>query len=139
MVYTHKKLVLKGIETFEKRSILFKSKDNSAGQQNWTAAKLPVRARGMDAPSQRENFNRRNTLSILRINPPKFGGGLKFEPVEAKRRSRLSGTQELGKRGRFAKVSCCNPLRKLVRLAGFEPATYGLEDQDFNHSFFLYF
>jgi hypothetical protein len=21
-----------------------------------------------------------NTLSILRINPPKFGGGLKFEP-----------------------------------------------------------
>ena len=45
----------------------------------------------MDAPSQRENFNHpsticrtygagRNTLSILRINPPKFGGGLKFEP-----------------------------------------------------------
>jgi hypothetical protein len=27
-----------------------------------------------------ENFNHRNTLSILRINPPKFGGGLKFEP-----------------------------------------------------------
>jgi hypothetical protein len=27
-----------------------------------------------------EDFNRRNTLSILRINPPKFGGGLKFEP-----------------------------------------------------------
>jgi hypothetical protein len=54
-------------ETFEKRSILFKAKDNSAGQQNWTAFKLPVRARGMDAPSQRENFNRRNTLSILRI------------------------------------------------------------------------
>jgi len=34
----------------------------------------------MDAPSQRENFNHRNTLSILRINPPKVGGGLKFEP-----------------------------------------------------------
>jgi hypothetical protein len=26
-----------------------------------------------------ENFNRRNTGSISRINPPKFGGGLKFE------------------------------------------------------------
>jgi len=26
-----------------------------------------------------ESFNHRNTLSILRINPPKFGGGLKFE------------------------------------------------------------
>ena len=46
----------------------------------------------MDAPSQRKNFNYpreidftfhgagTNTLSILRINPPKFGGGLKFEP-----------------------------------------------------------
>jgi len=42
-------------ETFEKRSILFKTKKG-------------------------ENFNHRNTLSILRINPPKFGGGLKFEP-----------------------------------------------------------
>jgi len=26
-----------------------------------------------------ENFTRRNTGSISRINPPKFGGGLKFE------------------------------------------------------------
>jgi hypothetical protein len=26
-----------------------------------------------------ENFNHRHTLSISRINPPKFGGGLKFE------------------------------------------------------------
>jgi hypothetical protein len=45
----------------------------------------------MDATSQRENFNHpitifrtygavRNTWSISRINPPKFGGGLKFEP-----------------------------------------------------------
>jgi glutamate-ammonia-ligase adenylyltransferase len=46
----------------------------------------------MDAPSQREDFNHpreigfafhgasTNTFSILRINPPKFGGGLKFEP-----------------------------------------------------------
>jgi len=42
-------------ETFEKCSILFKAKEG-------------------------ENFNHRNTWSILRINPPKFGGGLKFEP-----------------------------------------------------------
>jgi len=27
-----------------------------------------------------ENFNHRNTLSILRINPPEFGDGLKIEP-----------------------------------------------------------
>ena len=27
-----------------------------------------------------KNFNHSNTLSISRINPPKFGGGLKFEP-----------------------------------------------------------
>jgi hypothetical protein len=27
-----------------------------------------------------DNFYHRNTLGILRINPPKFGGGLKFEP-----------------------------------------------------------
>jgi len=40
---------------------------NSAGQQNWTAVKLPARARGMDAPSQGDNFNHRNTLSISRI------------------------------------------------------------------------
>jgi len=26
-----------------------------------------------------ENFNHSNTVSISRINPPKFGGGLKFE------------------------------------------------------------
>ncbi|MGD2029515.1 MAG: hypothetical protein PVG86_06200 [Desulfobacterales bacterium] len=38
-----------------------------------------------------------NTLTILRINPPRFGGGLKFEPVEANRRSRPSGTLELNK------------------------------------------
>jgi hypothetical protein len=68
----------------------------------------------MDAPSQRENFNHpreigfafhgagTNTLSILRINPPKFGGGLKFEPVD---KSRLSGTPGLRKWERFAKVS----------------------------------
>jgi len=44
----------------------------------------------------------RNTLSISRINPPKFGGGLKFEPVD---KSRLSGTQKLSKKWRFGKVS----------------------------------
>jgi len=40
-----------------------------------------------------ENFNRRNTLSILRIK-------LKLHFVQ-----NLSLTQKLGKRGRFAKVS----------------------------------
>jgi hypothetical protein len=64
-----------------------------------------LKGEGMDSPSQRENFNRRHTLSISRINPPKIGGGLKFEPVEAKRRSRLSGTQKLGKKGHFSQVS----------------------------------
>jgi len=41
-----------------------------------------------------ESFNHRNTLSISRINPPKFGGGLKFEL-----------TQKLGKKRDFSKVS----------------------------------
>jgi hypothetical protein len=41
-------------EAFEKYSFLFKFKES-------------------------ENFNHRNTLSISRINPPKFDGGLKFE------------------------------------------------------------
>ena len=27
-----------------------------------------------------ENFNQKNTLSVSGINPPKIGGGLKFEP-----------------------------------------------------------
>jgi hypothetical protein len=54
-------------ETFEKRSILFKIKEG-------------------------ENFNHRNTLSILRINPPKFGGGLKFEPDDG-----------IGRKGAFCK------------------------------------
>jgi hypothetical protein len=27
-----------------------------------------------------ENFNLKDTVRILRINPPKFGGGLKFQP-----------------------------------------------------------
>ena len=29
-----------------------KVKDNSAGQRNWTAARLPIKARGTEAPSQ---------------------------------------------------------------------------------------
>ncbi|MGD8769143.1 MAG: hypothetical protein PVJ06_03770 [Desulfobacterales bacterium] len=73
--------------------------------------------RGMDAPSQCDNFNHpstiyrtygagRNTLSISRINPPKFGGGLKFEPVD---KSRSAGTQKLSEKGRFAKDSPVYP------------------------------
>jgi hypothetical protein len=58
---------LLNIETFEKCSILFRFKED-------------------------ENFNRRNTLSILRINPPKFGGGLKFE-----------SDAEIGQKGPFCK------------------------------------
>ena len=54
-------------EAFEKNSILFTSKGNSAGQRHWTTVRLPARARGMDAPSQRENCNHRHTLSISRI------------------------------------------------------------------------
>jgi len=41
------------------------------------------------------------TLSISRINPPKFGGGLKIEPVD---KFRSSGTQKSGKKECFAKV-----------------------------------
>jgi len=72
-----------------------------------------------------EYFNQMNTLSILRINPPKFGGGLKFETVQAKRRSRPSGTQELAKRGCVSKVSkivvgmfesLCKPVLELLIL-----------------------
>ena len=32
------------LETFAKPSILFKVKDNSAGERNWTAVRLPARA-----------------------------------------------------------------------------------------------
>jgi len=56
---------------------------------------------GMDAPSQRENFNHPDekpmgtgihSLSIPRINPPKFGDGLKFE-----------ADVEIGQKGAFCK------------------------------------
>ena len=72
----------------------------------------PVRARGMDALSQRENFNRpremgfafhrasRNTFSVLRI-------ALKVAPYGLKKCTSckmLSLTQKLDERGRFAKV-----------------------------------
>jgi hypothetical protein len=59
-----------------KLGFFVKIKDKSAGQQIWTAIKLPARARGMDAPSQHENFNHPDekrigtgihTLSISRI------------------------------------------------------------------------
>jgi len=69
-------------ETFEKRSILFNAKKG-------------------------EKFNHRHTLSISRINPPKFGGGLKFE-TDAGIGPRLNikyGFNWAGKRGRFSKVS----------------------------------
>ena len=44
-------------------------------------------------------------MLISRIYPPPNFGGLKFEPVEVKRRSRPLGAQRLGKRGRLSKVS----------------------------------
>jgi hypothetical protein len=64
-------------ETFEKCQFLFKFKKG-------------------------DNFNHSYTSGISRINPPKFGGGLKFEPVD---KSRSAGTQKLSKKGHFAKVS----------------------------------
>jgi hypothetical protein len=39
-----------------------------------------------------ENFNHRYTVSISRINPPKVGGGLKFESNE-----------KIGEKGAFCK------------------------------------
>jgi len=70
---------------------LFKFKDNSAGQRNWTAVRLPVRARGMDAPSQHEDFNHRHTLSISRIE-------LKLHFVQ-----NAESDTEIGQKGTFFK------------------------------------
>jgi tetratricopeptide (TPR) repeat protein len=70
---------------------LFKFKDNSAGQRNWTAISLPDRARGMDAPSQRESFKCRNTLSISRVSA-KASLRVQFEP-----------NAEIGQKGRFCR------------------------------------
>jgi hypothetical protein len=52
------------------------------------------------------NFNHLNTLSISKINPPKFGGGFKFEPDprEIGRAFHRAGA-EIGQKGSFAKVS----------------------------------
>ncbi len=51
----------------------------------------PVRARGMDAPSQREDFNHRNTLSISRIE-------LKLHFVQ-----NAESDAEIGQKGAFCK------------------------------------
>jgi hypothetical protein len=58
---------LKRFETFEKCSILFKAKE---GENFNHPREIGFAFHGAGT----------NTLSILRINPPKFGGGLKFEP-----------------------------------------------------------
>jgi len=50
---------------------MLKLKDNSAGQRNWTAFKLPARARGMDAPSQIKEL--RGGVHLVRRIPPKAG------------------------------------------------------------------
>ena len=49
-----------------------------------------------------ENFKHRHTLSISRINPPKFGGGLKFEsdPREIGSAFHGAGT-DIGEKDRF--------------------------------------
>jgi hypothetical protein len=53
-------------ETFEKCSFSLKAKEG----ENFNHPSTICRTYGAG----------RNTFSILRINPPKFGGGLKFEP-----------------------------------------------------------
>ncbi len=58
-------------------------------------------AQGQERRSRLGGINRRNTLSILRI-ALKLHFVPKFEPVD---KSRSSGTQKLGERGCFAKVS----------------------------------
>jgi hypothetical protein len=68
-------------ETFEKGSFLFKFKEG-------------------------ENFNHRHTISISRINPPKFGGGLKFERDPGEIGFAFHGASaEIGQKGGFSKVS----------------------------------
>jgi hypothetical protein len=81
--------IILSTETFEKCEFLFEFKEG----ENFNHPDLKFIGTGI------------HTLSISRINPPKFGGELKFEPVGAKRRSRPSGTQKSDKKGRFAKVS----------------------------------
>jgi hypothetical protein len=55
-------------EAFEKRSILFKFKGYSAEERNWTAARLPDRARRIDAPSQREDL----ALTLHCVQPEEY-------------------------------------------------------------------
>jgi hypothetical protein len=56
----------------------------------------------MDAPSQREDFNRRHASSISRIDPQKFGGGLKSESDPRGIGSVFHGASaEIGQKGTF--------------------------------------
>ena len=58
----------------------------------------------MDVPSQREEFNHKHTLNISRINPPKFGGGLKSESDPRGIDSAFHGAgAEIGQKGVFFK------------------------------------
>jgi len=51
-----------------------------------------------------DNFNHMNTLSISRINPQKFGGGLKFGSDPKGIGSAFHGASaEIGQKGRFYK------------------------------------
>ena len=67
-------------ETFEKSSTLFKANEG----ENFNHPSTIFQTYGAS----------RHTLGILRIKPPKFGGGLKFEPEAG-----------IGQKGVFAKVS----------------------------------
>ena len=49
------------LENFKRRSVLFKCKDESGVEWNWTGAKLFARGRSVHALSQRKNLYRRNT------------------------------------------------------------------------------
>ncbi len=95
------------IETFEKCKFLFEFKDNSAGQRNWTAVRLPVRARGMDTPSQRDNFNHRcpagNALGVHTLSIPRIE--LKLHFVQ-----NVESDAEIEQKGAFCKgLESCTP------------------------------
>ena len=96
-------------ETFEKCQFLFKFKKGDNFNHPGTIWRTYPGTICRPVPAPTGSYGAgaagRNTLRISRINPPEFDGGLKFKPVEAKRRSRLSGTQKLSKKGRFAKAS----------------------------------
>jgi len=65
--YTFAELLWNTDESFEKRSVLFKAKE---GENFNHPREIGFAFHGAGT----------NTWSILRINPPKFGGGLKYEP-----------------------------------------------------------